>query len=223
MTLTPAMQIALTATPLAAYFYTLGVFHSGRRPRMVTGPLDAALLAIGLGGLVAFGPFGRAVLGRLVGADVGILAWSIWVTIVVLWALVLAGSASLRVTIYHVRPEELDRAVREALGSLEGQFVRTLKGYEDPKRAAGLTVKSLRFLGSGSVEAYGQAPETLIRELKPKLRAALAELPQRGSRVSHAMFGLACLTMLVPVSSFFLANPRAKEALRMLMQSLRWW
>jgi hypothetical protein len=37
------------------------------------------------------------------------------------------------------------------------------------------------------------------------------------------MFGLACVTMLVPVSGFFYANPRAKDALQKLVHSLRWW
>jgi hypothetical protein len=221
--MTPAMQIALTATPLAVYFYALGVFHSGRRPRMVSGPLDVGLLAFGLGGLVAFGPFGRAVLGRLVGEQAGLLAWSIWVALIVLWALVLAGSASLRVTVYHISPEELDLAVRDALGELEGRFFSTLKGFENPKRQSGVMVKPLRLLRSGIVEAYGDHPDLLIRELEPKLRASLARYPQRASGVSHAMFGLACVTMFVPISGFFLANPRAKEALRTLMHSLRWW
>ncbi len=116
--MTLPMQIALTATPLATYFYALGVFHSGRRPRMVAGPVDVCLLAIGLGGLVAFGPFGRAVLSRVVGENAGPLAWWIWVAMVSLWALVLAGSASLRVTIYHLAADELDRAVRDALAGL---------------------------------------------------------------------------------------------------------
>ena len=38
-----AVQIALTATPLAAYFYILGLFHSGGRPRLVSGPADVGL------------------------------------------------------------------------------------------------------------------------------------------------------------------------------------
>ena len=55
--MTPAMQIALTATPLAAYFYALGLFHSGRRPRLVSGPVDVGLMAFGLGG---WSPSGRS-------------------------------------------------------------------------------------------------------------------------------------------------------------------
>ena len=127
--MTSALQITLTATPLAAYFYILGVLHSGRRPRLVAGPVDVGLLAMGLGGLVAFGPFGRAVLGRIVGEPAGPVAWSIWLALIGLWSLVLAGSASLRMTIYHVSPDELDRAVREALARLDGGFSRTLRGY----------------------------------------------------------------------------------------------
>src|SRR5438477_6651428 len=109
-----AVQIALTATPLAAYFYALGLFHSGRRPRLVSGPVDVGLMAFGLGGLVAFGPFGRSVLTRLLGNDVGLLGWSLWLGLVIVWSLVLAGSAALRVTIYHLTNEELNRAVLEA-------------------------------------------------------------------------------------------------------------
>jgi hypothetical protein len=221
--MTPAMQIALSATPLAAYFYALGVFHSGRRPRLVSGPVDVGLLAFGLGGLVAFGPFGQAVLGRMAGEHAGWLAWSIWVSLVVLWALVLAGSATLRVTIYHVSPQDLDRAVRQALEGLDGRFSSTLTGFEDAARGSGVMVKAIRFLRSGSVVAYGRNPDVLMRELGPRLRAALAQLPQRASGVSHSMFGLACVTMIIPISGFFLANPRAKEALRTLMHSLRWW
>jgi hypothetical protein len=142
---------------------------------------------------------------------------------VALWALVIAGSATLRVTVYHISPEQLDLAVRDALGGLEGRFFSTLKGFENPKRQSGVTVKPLRLLRSGSVEAYGDHPDALIRELKPRLREALAHYPQRASAVSNVLFGLAGLTMVLPVSSFFLANPKAKEALRTLMHSLRWW
>ena len=221
--MTPAMQVALTATPLAAYFYTLGVLHGGRRPKLISGPADFALLAGGLGGLVAFGPFGRAVLGRVVGDPAGWLAWSAWVGLVVMWSAVLAWSASLRLTVYHVSPEDLGRAVGDALNRVGGQFAPTLSGFEDAGRGDGVRVKPIRWLRSGSVEAYGRSPEILICELRPRLREALARLPQRASGVSHAMFGLACVTMLVPVSGFLLANPRAKDAVRALLQSLRFW
>jgi hypothetical protein len=218
-----AVQIALTATPLAAYFYVLGLFHGGRRPRLVSGPADVGLMAFGLGGLVAFGPFGRSVLARLVGNEVGLLGWSIWVAMVVLWSMVLAGSATLRLTIYHLSPEELDRAVREALQGVGGRFTRTIHGFEDAGRGTGITVKSLPKLRAGAIEAYGKDPEALIAELQPRLFEALAKYPQNPSRISHAMFGLACLAMLVPVIGYFRSIPRAQNALRTLLESIGWW
>jgi hypothetical protein len=221
--MTSEMQIVLAATPLAGYFYALCVFHGGKRPKMVSGPVDVGLLAFGLGGLVAFGPFGRAVLGRLVGEPAGPMAWTIWLGVVALWSLVLAGSASLRISVYHVGPKELERAIAEALGHVPGQFSPTLNGFEDTKRGVGLTLKTLSWLRSGGIVVYGREPEILIRELKPQLKAALARFPQRSSAVTHIMFGLACLAMLVPFSNVLLTNPRAKDALRALLHSLRWW
>ena len=221
--MTPAMQIALSATPLAAYFYYLGVLHGGKRPRLVSGPVDVALLAVGLGGLVAFGPFGKATLGRILNEQAGLLGWAVWVTMVTLWAMVLTGTATLRLAIYHVSPEELVKAIRDALAGLEGRFAPTLKGFEDVERGSGLTVRVSRILRSGSVEAYGLGADVLIRELKPRLRETLARYPQRASGVSRAMFLVACLTMVIPVSGYLVVNPKAGAAVRALMHSLRWW
>lgn len=221
--MTLAMQIALTATPLAAYFYVLAIFHSGRKPRLVAGPVDVGLLAIGLGGLVIFGPFGRAVLGRVVGDHAGPFAWAVWAGLVTLWAFVLAGSATLRLTVYHISPEELVGAVREALGRLDGHFVPTLRGFEDAAQGTGVTVKPIRWFHSGSVEAYGRTPDALIRALRGSLVEALDRIPQKPSSVTHCLYLAACLTMILPVSGFFATDPKAQEALRALMQSIRWW
>ncbi len=190
---------------------------------MISGPIDVGLLAFGLGGLIAFGPFGRAVLGRLVGSHASPVAWILWLGVVILWAAVLAASASLRIAVYHISRRELERAVLEALSHVEGRFIATLNGFEDTKRGVGLTIKSVGWLRSGSVSAYGRDPEVLIRELNPRLKASLALFPQKTSAITHIMFGLAFLTMMVPLSGALLTNPRAKDALRALMHSLRWW
>jgi hypothetical protein len=221
--MTTELQIVLTAAPLACYFYLLGVFHSGKRPRMITGPVDSGLLTLGLGGLVAFGPFGRTVLSRIVAEPAGGVAWAIWILIVGLWSVLLAASASLRISVYHIQAEELDRAVADSIAQVDGHFVRTLNGFEDTKRGVGLTIKSMSWLRSGGLVAYGRAPEVLIRELKPHLRAALARLPQRASTLSHLAFGVACLTMLMPLGFFLIGNPRTQNAWRALLHSLRWW
>ncbi len=56
--MSPAFQVALAVGPLAAYFLMLGILQSTRRPTVVPGAIDFALLASALGGLVVFGPVG---------------------------------------------------------------------------------------------------------------------------------------------------------------------
>jgi hypothetical protein len=136
---------------------------------------------------------------------------------------VLAGSASLRISIYHIGPKELERAVAEALAQVGGHFHPTLSGFEDTKRGVGVTLKSVGWLRSGGISVYGRDPDVLVREIKPLLKLAIDKYPQRSSPITHIMFLLACLTMLVPFSSALLTNPRTKDALRALMHSLRWW
>ena len=221
--MTLSSQIALAATPLSAYFYALGVLHGGRGPRVVAGPVDVAMLGVGVGGLVAFGPLGQSILGAIAGRELGPWHWATWVALLASWLFVVAASASRRLAIYNVRAGDLDRAVREALAGLHGRFEPTLRGFEDAQRGAGVTVRSSRRLRAGSVEAYGREPEKLMAELKPGLKAALGEITRPTSAVSGLMFAAACLVMLLPAAGYFAANPRAKEALRALLHSIRWW
>ena len=221
--MTLAVQIALTATPLSAYFYALGVFHSGKRPRMISGPADAGLLTLGAGALVGFGPFGQAVIGRVVGQGAGWISWTVWIGILILWSFVFAASAVRRISVYNVSGDEFDTALRAAITHLDGKFSKTLHGFEDQTRQVGITVTPSPRLHSASLETYGKDAEVLVAELKPWLKLALDQVPRRPSRFSHAMFGFAGLVIFLPVVGYFLANPRAKDALRTLLHSLRLW
>src|SRR4051812_23613728 len=55
----PPLQQVLTFVPLAAYLYLLAIWQAGRSPRVVRGSTDVGLLALGVGGMVLFGPFGQ--------------------------------------------------------------------------------------------------------------------------------------------------------------------
>ncbi len=217
-----AAQIALTAIPLSAYFYILGTLQGGRRPRVVSGPVDFALLAFGAGGLVAFGPVGQVVVGRVVGGGAGVWAWSAWTALLAAWTFAFSGWTARRVAIYNIDRAGLDGAVRAALNEVGGDFRPTLRGYEDPARRSGVLIQaSSRFL-AGAVEAYGTGPEELIRALEPKLREAVARIPRRPSIVATALFAAACLATLVPAAAFLLTHPRARQAFRAILRPLGW-
>src|ERR1700754_2665057 len=99
--MSPPLEMALTVGPLACYFYVVGVWQSGRRPRVVAGPLDFAVLAFGVSGLGAVGPVGQLLI-RLIFGLPGVWAWVLWVVFLALWALVFAGAAARRLVVYNV-------------------------------------------------------------------------------------------------------------------------
>ncbi len=138
------VQICLTLGPLATYFLVLGAWQSGRDAKVVPGGLDFALLALGVGGLVAFGPIGT-VLIRLLFPGESVWAWLALPTTLALAALMWAPKMRRRVVVYNVSPEDLERVAREVADHLPGRVVSTLRGYEDrarPAAASGWTARA---------------------------------------------------------------------------------
>ncbi|WP_435015684.1 hypothetical protein TA3x_003230 [Tundrisphaera sp. TA3] len=192
-----ATPMSLITVPLAIYFGVLGLLHSGSRPRLVAGPLDAALLAGGLGGIIAFGPVGHLIVGKILGGST-MVAWTTWGAIVAVGTAIAMTSASRRVAIYNIRPEELHRLARQAFGSLQGGACPTIDGVEDEAREHGIAIRSSRLLRAGVVEARGRNPEALILALRPSLVALLRRAEAGRSAMAQAMFLLAALIFLAP-------------------------
>ncbi len=219
--MSPALQVALAVGPLAAYFAALGALQGGRRPVVVPGPIDFLLLATGLGGLIVFGPVGLVLVRSLFPAP-SPWAWLALASAYGLFVLLWAPRGARRLVVYHVDPESLRTAVREALMVLPGAFTPTVRGFEDREHGRGLTVEAGARLRAGTVEAYGDRSEPLIAELAPLLRARLRrQAPPVPGRLALLWFGLSALTLLLPVAAQVLGRPQVMEALRALMDRLR--
>jgi len=214
-----AAQVALTVGPLAFYLAVLAAWHGGRHPRVVSGPLDFGLLAVGVGGLLTFGPFGQVVARALFGKP-NLLDWLTLISGEGLVATVLTRQALRRVVIYCVDPETLNRSLREALDRGPGRYLATLGGFEDQVEARGISVENTPRSRAAVIEAYGQNPEDLINELAPRLEEQLRGVSMPPSSLSWILSGLWGLTTLTFVTSLFLAQPQAREALRAFLQRL---
>jgi hypothetical protein len=212
------VQLVLMIVPLAGYLYLLAVWQAGRHPRVVSGAVDAALLALGLSGLVVFGPFGQLVAVWLFGRmePVQGVFLSLAALPVIAW---LAWRARGRLVIYHVDAEPLESALGQALEP-EG-FRRTLQGYDDPSGARHVRVEHSRRWQTALVEGFGPEGRALIRTLRAPLRARFAGVNARGTTVSLIFFSLSALTMLVPLTARLLAEPRTRAALRVLLRHLQ--
>ena len=77
---------ALTVGPLGFYLWTLALWHSSRHPKVVNGLTDFMMLAFGIGGVLAFGPFGQ-LLVRALSRRPDLIDW-----MVILSGMGLAGS-----------------------------------------------------------------------------------------------------------------------------------
>ncbi|MEO6809297.1 MAG: hypothetical protein ABI353_09330, partial [Isosphaeraceae bacterium] len=147
------LRVVLALAPLACYFFMLGVWRSGRSPRVVPGPLDFGLLAMGLGGLIAFGPIG-SVLIQVIFPGPSVWAWLALAATWALLALFWLPRTARRLVVYNVEPSNLNQAVRDALIELPGSFAPTLTGFEDAEHGRGVAVRIVPGSRTGMVEAY---------------------------------------------------------------------
>jgi hypothetical protein len=211
---------ALTVGPLGFYLWTIALWHSAQHPRVVSGLVDYCLLALGVGGVLAFGPFGQFVTRALFGKP-DVLDWLAVVSALGLVASLLARRSLYRVVVYHVDSATLLSSLEEALGEVEGRFTRTLSGFEDRQRGRGLMVDATPRLRSAVVEAYGNGAEALIQAVRPLLRQRLRRIAVGPSPAAPVFYGLSLLVMLAPLIGLFLTQPKAREALRVLLERLR--
>jgi len=215
--MTRPLQPVLTYVPLAAYLYLLAIWQAGRSPRVVRGGTDVGLLALGVGGLALFGPFGRT-LATILFREPTTLHWALLTLFAVLVVRLLARSDASKLVIYHVDADELEMALRDVFEP--GTYSRTLEGYEDRAHGRGVRVESSARWQTAALVAYGRDPEGFVREIEPRVRGRLRSSRSRASDVPLVFFGLSALTMLVPLTSLLLTQPRARAALRALLEHL---
>jgi hypothetical protein len=208
-----SLQYFLTVGPLAFYFFVLGVWQTGRRPRVVLGPTDVAMLAFGLGGLLVFGPIGHWLVDRLFPGP-SVWAWlalpSLFCLLVLLWI----PRAARRLVIYNVDRETLERALGEIIGALPVDFARTPHGYLDTNAGRTLNVEVGQRSRIAVIEAKGKDADAVIRAIARELHSKFRRVPARPTRLSRLWFVLAVLAMLPSFGLYF-----ARHEFRAAVQS----
>jgi hypothetical protein len=211
---------ALAVGPLGFYLWVLAVWQSDRRPRVVSGLVDYGLLVFGVGGIVAFGPFGQ-MLARAIFGRPAVWEWGVLGCLMALCAASLARRALRRVVVYHVDREALSMALDEILRELDGRFTPTLDGYEDRAHSRLLRVEFTRIFRCALIEARGERAEKLIEEIRLRLRRQLQSVTTGPSAVSLFLYGCSILVMVIPLVGLFLSQPKAREALRVLLERFK--
>ncbi len=218
--MTGPWQYALTVGPLGFYLWVLAVWQGARHPRVVRGSVDFGLLAFGLGGLLAFGPFGQ-LLARMISPRPDVFDRLVVVSVLGLWAMYLGRKSSRRLVVYHIDADAIRPALDEVLSRNQGRFVKTMAGYEDVSMPRGLRIESTRWLRCAVVEAHGVDAEALIRDIHPFLEKRLRGETSPSSSIALTLYACSIVVMLVPLVDLLLSQPRARETLRVLLERLR--
>lgn len=118
--MTPSFNFAapwIACVPLACYLWALAWAHLRRRPFLVSGVLDAALLALAVSGLAAVGPLASLV------PVAGGSPWS-WTVLVLLFALCVAVCVLVsrpRLVVYNITVEQFRPLVAEVVAALDAE------------------------------------------------------------------------------------------------------
>ena len=214
-----SIQYVLMAGPVAVYCALLSTWHGGRRPKVVAGAVDVALLGFGLGGLILWGPPGQLIARRLFGRPV-LLDWLTLTSGYAMACSILARQSSRRLVIYHVEPAALTRAVGAALAE-DGRFVRTLSGFEDACEGRGVRVETSNRLRTAVVETHGVRAEALLQRIRPRLVAALATESSPPTRFAWSLIGVSIAALVIPIFVLVLGRPDTRAALRVLLDRIR--
>ena len=217
------LQIALTLGPLAVYFLVLGAWQSGRDGRVVGGAVDFGLLAFGIGGLVAFGPIGSALI-RLLFPGPSVWAWLALPTSVALVAMLAAPRMHRRLVVYNAdRRRVAWRGLAGALSALPKPALPLdpPPGFEDESSPRGLRLDVSPRSRTAVIEAFGDRPDILADLVAPRLRPRLRETGLRSSPIARLWLSLAALVIWLPLLVTLLARPRVRAALKAFAERMQ--
>ncbi|HWA98733.1 MAG TPA: hypothetical protein VG713_09585 [Pirellulales bacterium] len=214
------LRLTIALTPLGLYFVLIGVLHRRRRPTIVSGARDLALLGAGTAGLALVGPIELFMPRSASIAELGPYLWAMLLTLYSLCVSLAALAAKPRLVIYGSLPwADLRIAIAAAVGELDSEA-----------RWAGTTV-SLPHL---QIEFYldwsaGQATTVLTATTRhqnlaawQRLHQSLAgHLPKRTERSWCALGWLAAGGALLAIAVRLIAT-RGNEMIERLYDVLHW-
>lgn len=201
-----AIRIATVSAPVAMYFLILGLLNSRRRPQILSGRLDFALLVAALSPLI--------IVPALHAVGVSAVSVSLSIAAVAAGISLLAPRGSTWV-VYNIAPPQAKRAVRQALGNMRRTWQMDGDVFELDHDQGRLRLSSFPMLRNVSVRFSGS--RELSAELERELSAVLADIPAETEPATVALLLVATGMMLAPLA--FAAN-HAGEIVRILTDLL---
>lgn len=202
------MTVATVVVPVGMYFLILGLLNSRRRPQLLTGRRDFAILILALCPLfvlplVAY--VGHSPLGTLL---------VIGATAAAIWAMSPRGRTWV---IYNLAPDRASEAVGRALEAAGCTPRRRTGGFDLADRGAEVNLSGFPLLRNVSVRMVGCDPG-LVKEFERRLESELAGIRVESSPMAVAMLLVATGMLVAPLT---VVAHRAGQIVRILTDLLK--
>jgi hypothetical protein len=168
-----AIPLAIAAAPLAVYLFALGLINLRRRPTVVSGSADIAMLAIAVFGLLVVGPMNLFLPAAAV-VRFGPLAWLLLAAFYCLCVLMYVLVARPRLVIFNISPEQLRPLLEELARRLDSDVRVAGDGMFLPQLSVQFHVDAARPMRNVSLVSTGQQQSySGWKRLQAELAAAL--------------------------------------------------
>ena len=194
-------RMCLALGPLAAYFLLLGVVNLLRRPLVISGAKDTAILGIAVSGLVILGPL-ELFTPTAASVQFGAFVWVLMIGLYVMALVLLVLQMRPRLVIYNISIDELRPVLAELVPQLDPEARWAGDNLVLPNLQVQLHVDAVRQMRNVSLVASGPNQNYLgWRRLELALAYALRELevPRNSRGVGFAVLGAILLTILAVI------------------------
>jgi hypothetical protein len=199
------LQIGLVAVPVALYFLVLGLLNSQRRPQMLSGRLDFALL------MAALAPMGVVPLLNWIGVNIFTLAGAIVAVACAVVALAPRGRASW--VIYNIDRARALRCLERALDAAQLSFQRAGDRLELAGGAC-INFSTFPLLRNVTIHIHsGRLDRNTLQRLESELAGRISRLEVIASPMAVSFVLVSTAMIVAPLT--LLAN-RVPELVRLL-------
>ena len=169
------VPLAIACGPLAAYLLWLGLVNLRRRPVMMTGGRDAALLAVAVAGLAIVGPM-NLFLPEAAGRRFGPYAWPLLAALYVLCVVLYTQMARPRLVIFNFNVVQLRTLIAEIVQRLDHDSRLAGDAVQMPSLAVQFHLESSATMRNVTLISTGdQQSQTGWKRLAEELRNARGE------------------------------------------------
>ncbi len=201
-------RLTLALGPAAIYLLLLGTINLSRRPLLVSGGRDFAVLALAVTGMLIVGPFELF----LPPATVARYGPYVWVMVLMFYGLCVAMGILMlrpRLVIYNISADKLRPILADVVARLDGDARWAGDSLVLPNLGVQLSVDSFRPMRNVSLKSVGGNQDLRgWRRLEQRLAAALSQ-----EQVSRSPRGLviffAGLGVLAGLAAVIARNPQA--------------